>query len=101
MYFLLSKTEFSGSPPQRIVPQIKEKIFSSHSSCLTEQPDHLVGRETNKCGVESNFNDLAEGVYSHPVNDAYMLSLNLPTLTTGMCVASLFVCTTHGKFLLG
>nr|XP_019709284.1 protein unc-13 homolog isoform X4 [Elaeis guineensis] len=84
-YFLVSKTELSGSPPQRSVPQINAKISSSHSSCLTEQPDNLVGRETNKSGVESNINDLAAvGVSSHPVNNAYMLSLNLPTLTTGL-----------------
>ncbi|XP_038982547.1 protein unc-13 homolog isoform X3 [Phoenix dactylifera] len=101
-YFLRSKTELSGSPPRRIVPQIKVKISSSHSSCLTEQPDHLVGSETNKSGVESNISDLtAADVHSHPANDAYMPSLNLPTLTTDNFVGCLSKLISSFKILEG
>ncbi|XP_019055877.1 PREDICTED: uncharacterized protein LOC104612733 isoform X2 [Nelumbo nucifera] len=84
-YFLISDPEMSGSPPQNAPPQVELKMNLNYSSCSLNQLDPLVVEETQISGDEDGAKyKVATFTPCEHINDANVLSLGLPMLSTGL-----------------
>lgn len=82
-FFLISKPELSGSPPRRAAPQVGFLVKSNHLY-TTEETTNLVDKEIERSGIDTIAGDFAS--VSEPcklVMDANVLTLGLPSLSTG------------------
>ncbi|XP_058104836.1 protein unc-13 homolog isoform X2 [Magnolia sinica] len=83
-YFLLSEP-LSGSPPQRMPPQVPDKPITNLSSHSSSKVDPLIAEEIASFGHADAVRHMAETAKScQPMSDANILSLGLPTLGTGL-----------------
>lgn len=83
-FFLLSKPDWSGSPPRRAAPEIRGPV-ASNSLYSAEKATHLAGKEIKKSGTETIPRDFSGmSVSNQPFKDANMLTLGLPALSTGL-----------------
>lgn len=82
-FFLISKPELSGSPPRRAAPPVGFPVTFNHS-CTSEVTNHLDDKEIERSGTETIAGEFTS--VSEPcklVKDANVLTLGLPSLSTG------------------
>lgn len=83
-FFLISNMNMSGSPPQRIPPQILSNVTYDRPSCLSKQSTPYTGPEIGQYGVEIGSGIAAAEVAQVQLGkDANLPSLGLPALRTG------------------
>ncbi|KAJ4954056.1 hypothetical protein NE237_030888 [Protea cynaroides] len=76
---------FSGSPPQRVPPQIDLNPRTSFSSCSLNQSGPSIAEEIENSEDESGARcTAAETTPCEPRNDAVIAPLGLPVLSTGL-----------------
>ncbi|XP_042503739.1 protein unc-13 homolog [Macadamia integrifolia] len=84
-YLLISDPLFSGSPPQRVPPQIDLNPRTSYSSCSLNQSSTSVVEEIKNSEEENEVRrTAAETASCEPRNDAVLPSLGFPVLSTGL-----------------
>ncbi|CAA6666869.1 unnamed protein product [Spirodela intermedia] len=82
-FFLNSKPEFSGPPPQRNPPQAN--LSSHQASFAAEQSEQKSGRDCTDSRIPNNVHCTATTFTSYPpLKDTSSISFGLPTLSTGL-----------------
>lgn len=92
-FFLISNMNMSGSPPQRIPPQILSNVTYDRPSCLSKLSTPYTGPEIGQYGVEIGSGIAAAEVAQVQLGkDANLPSLGLPALRTGTFSLMKLVC---------
>uniref|UniRef100_A0A0D9W8C2 MHD1 domain-containing protein n=1 Tax=Leersia perrieri TaxID=77586 RepID=A0A0D9W8C2_9ORYZ len=82
-YFLLSRPELSGSPPNKAAPEIGPQEPAEENPSPIRQPCDLFTAAINILGTDSGNKDVSmTDMYPEQVNETDILSLDLPKLRT-------------------